>query len=106
MKIVLSILSALMLSACTSTLIPSDVRGASAVDEQLKKDAYSLLKIVASTQMQCKKIEYAQVAKSSVVGKVATEIWIAKGCGKSAPFNMNFVPSPMGGYSVQISAVK
>jgi len=108
MKTATVILSILALSSCasTSTPTPSNVLGKSAVDEQLKNDAYEMLKVTASSQTKCKNIESAEVTSSTVSKKKVTEIWVANGCGEKTPFNVKFIPSQKGGYTYQISPIR
>ena len=102
MKTITIIFFALALSACTST--PSSVRGESAVDDELKNDTYQMVKVMASAEMKCKNIEYAQITASSITDNKASETWVANGCGKSAPFNVSFIPAVSGGYTYQITS--
>lgn len=65
-----------------------------------------MFSVIAAAQLDCQKIEFAEITKSTVSGAIATETWIANGCGKTAPFNIIFQPSPMGGYTYNITAIK
>ena len=100
MKIATLLFATILLTACSSASY--NVKGQSAVDERLKKDTYRMFTLLASTQMKCDDIEYADVTSSEVSGDIASETWVAHGCGKTAPYTIDFVPSPMGGYTYHI----
>ncbi len=104
MKAIFSVLTICLLSACASN--SANVKGQTAVNDQLKNDTYRMFKVLASAQMKCDDIEYADVTASEVEGDIATETWIAHGCGKTAPYTVGFIPSPMGGYTYHIQQKK
>lgn len=107
MKTIIMILSILVLSSCVSTpKTPSSVRGLSTVDKALQNDTYEMFKQMASTEMRCKTIEYAQVIESTVSNEKTIETWVANGCGKSIPFSVSFIPSVAGGYTYQITSAR
>lgn len=82
------------------------VRGETAADQRLAADAYVMFSAAAGAQLKCKAIDYAEVTSSKISGRNAAEVWVAHGCQKTAPFNVDFSPAPQGGYTIAIKAAK
>ncbi len=100
MQKIVALAAVCCLCACAST--SNSVRGNSAADEVLKTDTYRMFSAIAAAKMKCEKIDYAEVTASEVTNQIASETWVAHGCGKSLPYAVTFVPSLAGGYSYQI----
>ena len=67
MKIATALFAIILLTACSSASY--NVKGQSAVDERLKKDTYRMFTLLASTQMNCDDIEYADVTSREGANK-------------------------------------
>jgi hypothetical protein len=82
------------------------LRGETAADQRLAADAYVMFSATASAQLKCKAIDYAEVTSSKISGRNAAEVWVAHGCQKTVPFNVEFSPAPQGGYTIAIKTAK
>ena len=78
------------------------LEGRSAADGRVVTDAYEMLAGVAGAQLDCRSIDRVAVVESQRHGSDADEIWMAYGCGRSAPFQIQFRPAPGGGYGFTI----
>lgn len=61
---------------------------------------------IAGGKLECEAIDYAEVVDSRVTGAIAMESWVAHGCGKSTPFEINFFPAGQGGYNFSIKNIE
>ncbi|MFO0272585.1 MAG: hypothetical protein ACK53M_00615 [Betaproteobacteria bacterium] len=78
------------------------LEGRSAADGRVVAEAYEMLAGVAGAQLDCRSIDRVAVVESQRHGSDADEIWMAYGCGRSAPFQIQFRPAPGGGYNFTI----
>lgn len=78
------------------------LEGRSAADGRVVADAYEMLAGVAGAHLDCRSIDRVAVVESQLDGANADEIWMAYGCGRSAPFQIQFRPAPGGGYHFTI----
>ncbi|TGL32566.1 hypothetical protein EHQ52_14890 [Leptospira koniambonensis] len=104
MKYLLLTIIFLFISNCSSR---PTIIGKTVARDSLAKDTYALIVPMAKRQLECERVESVEVITSNVFlnGKAATEIWLAKACGKSQPYTVSYFPSPRGGVMYNVSPI-
>ncbi|HWV18311.1 MAG TPA: hypothetical protein VNZ68_07020 [Rhodocyclaceae bacterium] len=88
------------------TMGNSKVRGETVADGRLAADTLGMLKYMTPSDLGCNDLDYIDTKTKKVEGKIITETWVAHGCGKSAAYDIEFIPAKQGGYFFGIKKAK